>query len=83
MIMMHGLKVEEQQDAFELLQHKIETYFNTEQQQAHILDDQEMIPWLQSVPMSTIAIVTMSTYVRKSNCLIKSSVLCSLLIEKR
>ena len=50
MMMMHGLKVEEQQDAFELLQHKIETYFNTEQQQAHILDDQETIPWLQSVP---------------------------------
>ena len=51
MMIMHGLKVEEQQDAFELLQHKIETYFNTEQQQAHILDnEQETIPWLQSVP---------------------------------
>ena len=49
MMMMHGLKVEDQQAAFELLKHKIETYFSTEQQQAHILDDQEKIPWLQSV----------------------------------
>lgn len=49
MMMMHGLKVEDQQAAFELLNHKIETYFSTEQQQAHILDDQEKIPWLQSV----------------------------------
>ncbi|MGO2300845.1 Z1 domain-containing protein [Psychrobacter sp. AOP7-D1-15] len=50
MMIMHGLKVEEQQDAIILLTHKIEAYFNTEQQQAHILDDQEAIPWLQSVP---------------------------------
>lgn len=50
MMMMHGLKVENQQADFELLTHKIETHFNTEQQQAHILDnDQETIPWLQSV----------------------------------
>lgn len=49
LMMMHGLKVEEQQDAFELLTLKLDTYFNTDQQQAHVLDDQKTIPWLQTV----------------------------------
>lgn len=46
---MYGLKVEEQQDAFNLLQLKLDTYFNTDQNQAHVLDDQKTKPWLHTV----------------------------------
>ena len=46
---MLGFDVQEFQKDFDLINLKLETYFNTDQNQAHVLDDQEIKPWLHTV----------------------------------
>ena len=46
---MLGFDVQEFQKDFNLINLKLETYFNTDQNQAHVLDDQEIKPWLHTV----------------------------------
>jgi len=48
-MLMHGFDAKEFQNDFDLINLKLETYFNTDQNQAHVLDDQEMKPWLHTV----------------------------------
>lgn len=44
-----GFKVEEEREAFEILINKLTIFFDTKQEEAHILDDQEIVPWLHTV----------------------------------
>lgn len=44
-----GFKAQEEKAAFEILLNQLTVFFDTKQEEAHILDDQEIIPWLHTV----------------------------------
>lgn len=44
-----GFKVEEEKEAIEILVNKLTVFFDTKQEVAHVLDDQEIMPWMHTV----------------------------------
>ena len=44
-----GFKVKEEQEVFETLINKLTVFFDTKQENSHVLDDQEMKPWMHTV----------------------------------
>lgn len=44
-----GFKVEEEKEVFEILINKLTTFFDTKQENSHVLDDQKITPWMHTV----------------------------------
>lgn len=44
-----GFKAQEEKEAFEILINKLTVFFDTKQEEAHVLDDQKIVPWLHTV----------------------------------
>lgn len=44
-----GFKAQEEKEAFEILINKLTVFFDTKQEEAHVLDDQEIVPWIHTV----------------------------------
>ena len=44
-----GFKVQEEREVFEILINKLTVFFDTKQEEAHVLDDQEIMPWMHTV----------------------------------
>ena len=64
-MLMHGFDAKEFQKDFDLINLKLETYFNTDQNQAHVLDDQEIKPWLHTVDSNEYYSERYYNYLRK------------------
>jgi len=48
-VMLYGFDIQEEREAIEVILDKLTVFFDTKQENSHVLDDQEITPWMHTV----------------------------------